>query len=50
MKLVKLEETKNKKVYVCPMEECESVQDHKGTCKVCGMDLVGYKPEEDNDR
>ena len=40
----------NKKVYVCPMTECKTVQDHKGECPVCGMDLVGYKTENQNDR
>ena len=50
MNLVKLEKTANKKVYVCPMTECKTVQDHKGECPVCGMDLVGYKTENQNDR
>ncbi len=46
MKLVPLGETDNKKVYVCPMSECETVQDHKGTCSVCGMNLVRYQTED----
>jgi len=45
MKLVPLEETDNKKFYVCPMTECETVQDHKGMCNVCGMNLVRYQTE-----
>jgi len=49
MKLVPLEETDNRKVYVCPMTECGIVQDHQGTCGVCGMNLVRYRPEEDHD-
>jgi Cu(I)/Ag(I) efflux system membrane fusion protein/cobalt-zinc-cadmium efflux system membrane fusion protein len=50
MKLVPLAETDNKNVYVCPMTECGTVQDHKGECPVCGMNLVRYQPEEDDDR
>jgi len=51
MKLVSLGQTDNKKVYVCPMSECETVQDHRGTCPVCNMNLVRYKVEnpEEND-
>ncbi len=50
MKLVPLAETDNRPVYVCPMTECETVQDHKGTCDVCGMNLVRYQAEEDDDQ
>lgn len=49
MKLVPLAETDDRPVYVCPMTECETVQDHKGTCDVCGMNLVRYQAEEDDD-
>jgi hypothetical protein len=50
MTLVPLAETDNEQVYVCPMSECGSVQDHAGECSVCGMNLVRYQPEEDHDR
>lgn len=50
MALVPVEETDNQSVYVCPMTECGTVQDHKGTCSVCGMNLVRYQPEESHDR
>jgi len=46
MKLVPLAETDNNKVYVCPMSECETVQDHKGKCLICGMNLVRYQAED----
>jgi len=46
MKLVPLGQTNNTKVYVCPMTECQTVQDHPGTCPKCNMNLVRYQPEE----
>ena len=49
MTLVPLAETDNEKVYVCPMSECGTVQDHRGTCPVCGMNLVRYQPGDEND-
>lgn len=50
MKLVPLAETDNHQVYVCPMTECGTVTNHSGTCDVCGMNLVRYQPEEDDDQ
>lgn len=46
MKLVPLGQTDNNKVYVCPMTQCQTVQDHPGTCPKCNMNLVRYQPEE----
>ncbi|MCP4703662.1 MAG: efflux RND transporter periplasmic adaptor subunit [candidate division Zixibacteria bacterium] len=47
MKLVPLGETNNKKVYVCPMSECETVRDNKKEqCPVCNMNLVRYQTED----
>jgi len=46
MKLVPLGQTNNTKAYVCPMTECQTVQDHPGTCPKCNMNLVRYQPEE----
>jgi hypothetical protein len=50
MKLVPLAATENRQVYVCPMTECGTTQDHKGECPVCGMNLVKYQPEESHDQ
>ncbi|UCC44405.1 MAG: efflux RND transporter periplasmic adaptor subunit [Candidatus Zixiibacteriota bacterium] len=50
MKLVPLAETDNSQVYVCPMSECGMVKNKKGTCDVCGMNLVRYQPEADDDK
>jgi len=45
MDLVPVTETENKPVYVCPMPECGTVTRKPGSCPVCNMNLMEYKPE-----
>jgi len=49
MKLVPITETDNTEVYICPMRQCEVVQNKPGECPVCGMDLVKFEMEHPHD-
>ncbi|MDH4157168.1 MAG: hypothetical protein OEW00_07835, partial [candidate division Zixibacteria bacterium] len=49
MKLVPIEDTDNKEIYVCPMSEDSVVSAGPGRCPKCGMNLVRYLPEAAHD-
>ncbi len=44
MALVPVEQTDNRPVYVCPMEECAVAQKTPGSCPKCGMKLTKLEP------
>jgi RND family efflux transporter MFP subunit len=47
MKLVPIEQTDIKEVYVCPMEQDSVVSDKPGKCPECGMNLVKLETKKE---